>query len=250
MQLGLSDSKKKSSASIACFLVAHGADLTSKNNENQTPLDLCIDSNLSKALVGRAEMTLDSAGDVAIAESSGAAGKSENAKPALISQHPKTAVISLTAGAALVSNNAKTAATSPNAGATAIPSNVRAKVISSNTGDAGISDNKGAAVISPTAGAALVSNNAKTVVTSPNAGATAIPSNVRAKVIPSNAEDAEISDNNCIMCSEMPRDIMFMPCCHIATCSQCSLHVKRCLICRVLVNSKIQVGFKKGFLLC
>ena len=50
MGLGLPDSKKKRSASIACFLVSQGADINSKNNKNQTPLDLSIDRNLSKAL--------------------------------------------------------------------------------------------------------------------------------------------------------------------------------------------------------
>ncbi|KAL0849299.1 hypothetical protein ABMA28_013623 [Loxostege sticticalis] len=41
---------KKSSASIACFLAAHGADLTVKNKKGQTPLDLCPDPNLCKTL--------------------------------------------------------------------------------------------------------------------------------------------------------------------------------------------------------
>jgi E3 ubiquitin-protein ligase mind-bomb len=41
---------KKSSASIACFLVANGADLSVKNKKGQTPLDLCPDPNLCKAL--------------------------------------------------------------------------------------------------------------------------------------------------------------------------------------------------------
>ncbi|KAH9491444.1 hypothetical protein Btru_032197 [Bulinus truncatus] len=40
----------KSSASIACFLAANGADLNLKNKKGQTPLDLCPDPNLCKAL--------------------------------------------------------------------------------------------------------------------------------------------------------------------------------------------------------
>lgn len=44
------DSEKKNSAVIACLLVAHGADLSLKNKANQTPEDLCLDPNLSKAL--------------------------------------------------------------------------------------------------------------------------------------------------------------------------------------------------------
>ncbi|CAM1319933.1 Uncharacterised protein r2_g2827 [Pycnogonum litorale] len=51
MGLGTQGADKKSSASIACFLAANGADLNSKNKKGQTPLDLCPDPNLCKALV-------------------------------------------------------------------------------------------------------------------------------------------------------------------------------------------------------
>ncbi|KAK6622885.1 E3 ubiquitin-protein ligase mib1 [Polyplax serrata] len=50
MNLGSQGADKKSSASIACFLAGNGADLTLKNKKGQTPLDLCPDPNLCKAL--------------------------------------------------------------------------------------------------------------------------------------------------------------------------------------------------------
>ncbi|XP_060065231.1 E3 ubiquitin-protein ligase MIB1-like isoform X1 [Ylistrum balloti] len=50
MGLGTPGADKKSSASIACFLAANGADLSIKNKKGQTPLDLCPDPNLCKAL--------------------------------------------------------------------------------------------------------------------------------------------------------------------------------------------------------
>ena len=50
MGLGSGGSDKKSSASIACFLAANGADLSIKNKKGQTPLDLCPDPNLCKVL--------------------------------------------------------------------------------------------------------------------------------------------------------------------------------------------------------
>lgn len=50
MGLGSQGADKKSSASIACFLAGNGADLTLKNKKGQTPLDLCPDPNLCKAL--------------------------------------------------------------------------------------------------------------------------------------------------------------------------------------------------------
>jgi len=48
--LGTQGANKKSSASIACFLAANGADLNAKNKKGLTPLDLCPDPNLCRAL--------------------------------------------------------------------------------------------------------------------------------------------------------------------------------------------------------
>lgn len=50
MGLGTQGTDKKSSASIALFLAANGADLNIKNKKGQTPLDLCPDPSLCKAL--------------------------------------------------------------------------------------------------------------------------------------------------------------------------------------------------------
>ncbi|XP_015601885.1 E3 ubiquitin-protein ligase MIB1 isoform X2 [Cephus cinctus] len=50
ISLGAQGHDKKSSSFIAYFLAAHGADLELKNKKGQTPLDLCPDPNLWKAL--------------------------------------------------------------------------------------------------------------------------------------------------------------------------------------------------------
>jgi hypothetical protein len=50
MGLGNEGAEKKSSASIACFLVSKGADINVKNKKGQTPLDLCPDPRLNEAL--------------------------------------------------------------------------------------------------------------------------------------------------------------------------------------------------------
>lgn len=50
MGLGTEGAEKKSSASIACFLVSKGADIHVKNKKGQTPLDLCPDPRLNEAL--------------------------------------------------------------------------------------------------------------------------------------------------------------------------------------------------------
>lgn len=48
--LVMSNSDKKSSASIAIFLASKGAQLNIKNDKSQTPLDLCPDPHLLKLL--------------------------------------------------------------------------------------------------------------------------------------------------------------------------------------------------------
>lgn len=50
MGLGSQGGDKKSSASISMFLAANGADLTYRNKKGQSPLDLCPDPNLCRAL--------------------------------------------------------------------------------------------------------------------------------------------------------------------------------------------------------
>lgn len=50
MGLGTQGAEKKSAASIACFLAANGADLAIRNKKGQSPLDLCPDPSLCKAL--------------------------------------------------------------------------------------------------------------------------------------------------------------------------------------------------------
>ena len=50
MGVGTQGTDKKSSASIALFLAANGAELNIKNKKGQTPLDLCPDPSLCKSL--------------------------------------------------------------------------------------------------------------------------------------------------------------------------------------------------------
>ncbi|PVD22714.1 hypothetical protein C0Q70_15970 [Pomacea canaliculata] len=45
----------------------------------------------------------------------------------------------------------------------------------------------------------------------------------------------------CMVCSDMKRDTLFGPCCHICTCSLCSPRVKKCLICKEPVQSRTKI---------
>lgn len=124
MGLGTPGADKKSSASIACFLAANGADLNIKNKKGQTPLDLCPDPNLCKAL---------------------AKCHKERNSPGI---------------------------TAPNA--------------------------------------AIIRNDQESL-------------------------------EECMVCSDMKRDTLFGPCCHICTCSLCSPRVKKCLICKEPVQSRTKI---------
>ncbi|XP_065331956.1 E3 ubiquitin-protein ligase MIB1 [Cloeon dipterum] len=131
MGLGSQGADKKSSASIACFLAANGADLTIKNKKGQTPLDLCPDPNLCRALARchRERMVQNSVGDELWDSSEGG-------------------------------------------------------MESSNAGE---------------------------------------------------------QLDECLVCSDMKRDSLFTPCGHVACCTACSPRVKKCLVCREPVVTRVKI---------
>jgi E3 ubiquitin-protein ligase mind-bomb len=48
--VNLSSTDKMASTNLACMLIQYGADLSIKNKNQQTPLDICSDPNLGKVL--------------------------------------------------------------------------------------------------------------------------------------------------------------------------------------------------------
>jgi len=125
MGVGTQGTDKKSSASIALFLAANGADLNIKNKKGQTPLDLCPDPSLCKSLAKCHK------------EREGGTQK----------------------------NNTVT-----------------------------LADN-----------------------------------------------DENEGLDECMVCSDMKRDMLFGPCGHVATCSLCSPRVKKCLMCKEAVQSRTKI---------
>lgn len=57
---------------------------------------------------------------------------------------------------------------------------------------------------------------------------------------------ADVDENEgldeCMVCSDMKRDMLFGPCGHVATCSLCSPRVKKCLMCKETVQSRTKVS--------
>lgn len=51
--------------------------------------------------------------------------------------------------------------------------------------------------------------------------------------------------DECLVCSDVKRDILFQPCGHITCCNGCAPRVKKCLICREAVTNRIKVSYWK-----
>ncbi|CAH0404888.1 unnamed protein product [Chilo suppressalis] len=151
---------KKSSVSIACFLVSNGADLTVKNKKGQTPLDLCPDPNLYKTLT------------MCRKEGPGANDASPESEQASSPPPPAS------------STSASTSA-----------------------------------IVPPPA--------AETPSTSASAAVAPVQSDPTA--------------DECLVCSDGKRDTLFRPCGHICCCNVCAARVKKCLLCRGCVTSRVRV---------
>ena len=48
--------------------------------------------------------------------------------------------------------------------------------------------------------------------------------------------------DECLVCSDQKRDMLFVPCGHIAVCHACSDKVKKCLMCREFVDDRRKVS--------
>jgi hypothetical protein len=53
--------------------------------------------------------------------------------------------------------------------------------------------------------------------------------------------------DRCLVCMDKKRDVVFVPCGHIAVCGECSqrARVKKCLICREYVDERRKVKSKR-----
>ena len=45
----------------------------------------------------------------------------------------------------------------------------------------------------------------------------------------------------CMVCSDQTRDILFLPCGHVTVCHQCSVRVKKCLLCKEYVDDRKKI---------
>ena len=55
--------------------------------------------------------------------------------------------------------------------------------------------------------------------------------------------------DECMVCSDQNRDVLFLPCGHVTVCHQCSVRVKKCLLCKEFVDERKKVRFEYYFFL-
>lgn len=67
-------------------------------------------------------------------------------------------------------------------------------------------------------------------------------------LLPSLDTSSEGNDE-CVICSENPREIMFNPCGHAVCCEQCGMIVKKCLLCKLPVSSRTKVSSNSSILI-
>ncbi|MBN3281078.1 MIB1 ligase, partial [Polyodon spathula] len=207
MGLGTQGAEKKSAASIACFLAANGADLTIRNKKGQSPLDLCPDPSLCKALAkchkekssvflqfpfsfpsAQVEKEESSPLSFGIRGSSIRYGKTCHASRLSLLNCCKSIQPHLYHQLPFLLPHLHLCRWRP----------VIWKQMCCLSGQVGSR--------SPS----LISNDCETL-------------------------------EECMVCSDMKRDTLFGPCGHIATCSLCSPRVKKCLICKDQVQSRTKI---------
>ncbi|XP_013168101.1 PREDICTED: E3 ubiquitin-protein ligase mib1 [Papilio xuthus] len=190
---------KKSSASIACLLAAHGADLTLKNKKGQTPLDLCPDPNLRKTLTTcRKEGSGVTTDEAAESEAS-----------------------SLGAGAS--------AGAGAGAGAPVAVASTSVAVPDPASGEPSLAAD-------PTADECLVCSDAKRDTMFRPCGHICCCNVCAARVKKCLTCRAAVSGRQrvgeCVVCSEAPATVVFRPCGDVCACAACAPLMRKCVECR------------------
>jgi len=61
---------------------------------------------------------------------------------------------------------------------------------------------------------------------------------------PTPSLDPSETGDECMVCSDGPREVVFGPCGHCVTCEHCGSRVKKCLLCRSPVVSRSKVSYE------
>ena len=55
---------------------------------------------------------------------------------------------------------------------------------------------------------------------------------------------ASLKRLHCKKCHSKTSSVMLLPCAHVCTCAECTMHVTKCPVCRKHVNSAVHVSFQ------
>ncbi|CAB3230947.1 unnamed protein product [Arctia plantaginis] len=191
---------KKSSASIACFLAAHGADLTVKNKKGQTPLDLCPDPNLCKTLTSCRK------------EGSGLGSEDDGRAEG------ETSLLSTVA-----SNSTAAPVTSPSSAPTTSTASTEVTSTTTEPSD-------------PTADECLVCSDAKRDTLFRPCGhiccCNVCAARVKKCLVCRACVTGRARVGECVVCSEAPATVVFRPCGDVCACAACAPLMRKCVECR------------------
>nr|XP_009862485.1 E3 ubiquitin-protein ligase MIB1 [Ciona intestinalis] len=224
MGIGGQGADRHSSASIAQFLAANGADLNLKNKDQHNPLDLCPDPNLCKSLVK---------------------ASAESNHPKLPNRHssvlspPSTSTnqnSSFSLHSTNVTQDEATGSSSLDDSSNPPPPCNNDVTINSVTS---MADLRGGNLLEnlPRSEPLSPMNNAKSKK-STSRGNSPNPSTVQAITEPWKINNQHPELNECMICSDSPRDTILEPCGHSLACASCSDRIKKCLLCKETVTSK------------
>jgi len=240
MGIGGQGTDRHSSASIAQFLAANGADLNMKNKEGHTPLDLCPDPNLCKALV-------KASNELVHTKSIDETETKTNNNNSAAGDVPTTSATDVR----LDDKNNTSSAENNNRLDRNECNNVGDKFDNNMTlrsmGTVAISqtnlpkrdnhpmNNTVVASSSPRCDTPSTSSSSTTATVSNNEDLVERQNN-------NNALDVNDDDENeCLVCSDRPRDTILQPCNHMVACASCSSRLKKCLECKETIISRIKL---------
>nr|CAB3263829.1 E3 ubiquitin-protein ligase MIB1 [Phallusia mammillata] len=232
MGIGCQGADRHSSASIAQFLAANGADLNMKNKDGHNPLDLCPDPNLCKSLVKASNESIHPKNSSRPSSPATSSNRSGQASSSSASSHPLHGDETSRPGSSGNSSFNNTPSTSTSAATT--ENNSTSNLHS--TGSA-VNDLTPDNILDNFTSSPPQMNNVKNVnhETSPN---TSSPASLREK---HRANNRRSDCEECMICSDSPRDTLLTPCCHAVACSTCSARLKKCLLCKETVTGRQKV---------
>ncbi|XP_076805561.1 E3 ubiquitin-protein ligase MIB1-like isoform X1 [Clavelina lepadiformis] len=206
MGIGGQGVDRHSSASIAQFLAANGANLNLKNKDGHTPLNLCPDPNLCKSLVK---------------------ASNEANQPRSDEAAPNTSLSFSFPPEGQSSSHESNEATS----SSSIPSSPNINNMSlhstGNAGDVKVDVNAG--------------NKLDNIQRSAGMNNEVRPGDSPSCTHPQRKNNDRSEAEECMICSDASRDTMLMPCGHMVACWSCSGRLKKCLICKEAIQSKQKV---------